>query len=153
MKFKLIDKSSYEDVAPKSYELTLSHTEKRPDLFGEPALMTKKAFKNRIKVKGFVGIAAYENDALVGYCFCRINSFRSKESPESKRLWIDEFFICEEYRRQGYGTELSEEIKRTAKAHGCFVVEFNVWQMNETAQKFYDSLGCKNQRIIKEITL
>lgn len=153
MEFKFIDKSMYEEIAPKSYELAMFHSQCRPDLFKEPVLMTKKYFKMRIKIRGFVGVAAYENTILVGYCFCRIKNFKSKTNQNSKSLWIDEFFVCNEYRRSGYGTKLFREIEKLAKQKDCGFIEFDVWQMNEAAQKFYDSLGCKTQRITKEFIL
>ena len=153
MEFKFIDKTFYDEIAPKSLELAMFHAKNRTDLFFEPSLMSKKDFKERIKIKGFVGIAAYENDVLVGYCFCRIKNFKSIQNDNSKSLWIDELFICPEYRRHGYGTKVFTELKEIAKRNDCFIIEFDVWQLNESAQKFYDSLGCTTQKITKEIIL
>ena len=153
MDFKLIDKNFYDEIAPKSHELAVFHTKNRPDLFFEPELMSKKEFKKRIKIKGFIGVAAYENNKCIGYCSCRIKNFSSKDNPKSKSLWIDELYISPEYRRSGYGTKLFEEIQNIARKNNCFIIEFDVWQMNESAQKFYDSLGCKTQRITKEFLL
>lgn len=153
MEYKLIDKTFYEELSPLIYKLASSHVQMRPDLFPEQHIMTKKEFKKRLRVKGFLGIAAYENDTLCGYCLCRIKAFGTKLSPDSKALWIDEFYICEKFRRQGYGKLLFEEIKRTAKDKSCTLIEFDVWELNETAKRFYDSLGCINQRITKEFLL
>ena len=107
----------------------------------------------RIKIKNFIGIAAYENNLLCGYCFCRIKTFTAKTNPKAKTLYIDEFFICEEFRKSGYGNQLFEKIKEIAKENLCSSIEFEVWDFNESAQKFYDSLGCKNQKITKEYIL
>ena len=153
MEYKLIDKTFYQELSPLIYEIASSHMQMRPDLFSEQHIMTKKQFKKRLKVNGFLGIAAYENDTLCGYCLCRIKIFGSKLSSDGKALWIDEFYICEKFRRQGYGKLLFEEIKRTAKEKSCGLIEFDVWSLNETAIKFYDSLGCTNQRITKEYLL
>lgn len=153
MDFRFIDKTFCDEIAPKSLELAKFHAKSRPDLFFEPTLMSKKDFKERIKLKGFLGVAAYENNELVGYCFCRIKSFKSIQNGRSKSLWIDEFFICKEFRRSGYGTQLFNELKKIAVSNDCCIIEFDVWQMNEKAQKFYASLGCKNQRITKELPL
>ena len=153
MEFKFIDKTFYDEIAPISLELAILHAKSRTDLFFEPVLMTKKDFRERIKIKGFVGIAAYENDVLVGYYFCRIKSFKSQENANSKSLWIDELFVCPEYRRSGYGTEIFTKLKEIAKENDCFIIEFDVWQLNDTAQSFYDSLGCKTQKVTKELIL
>ena len=153
MEFKLIDKNLYDEIAPKSHELAMFHAKNRTDLFFEPELMSKNDFKKRIKIKGFIGVAAYENNKFIGYCFCRVKNFSSKNNPKSKSLWIDELFVSPEYRRSGYGTKLFEEIQNIARKNNCFIIEFDVWQMNESAQKFYDSLGCKTQRITREFIL
>ena len=115
--------------------------------------MNKKSFKERIKIKGFLGIAAYKDDDLCGYCFCRIKDFTSSENSENKILWIDSFYIKEEFRRTGVGTEFFDEIKRIAKNKGCSLIELEVWEFNEGARNFYDSLGFENQRITKEYKL
>lgn len=153
MEFRFIDKTFHDEIASKSLELAMLHAKNRTDLFFEPTLMSKKDFRERIKIKGFIGVAAYENDVLVGYCFCRIKNFKSMQNDNSKSLWIDELFICPEYRRLGYGTKIFTELKEIAKRNDCFIIEFDVWQLNESAQKFYDSLGCKTQKITKELIL
>lgn len=153
MEYKFIDKTFYEDLAPLMHKIASSHMQMRPDLFPKQHILTEKEFKKRLKVKGFIGIAAYENTTLCGYCLCRIKIFSSKLNTENKALWIDEFYICEEFRRKGYGKLLFEEIKRIAKHKQCNLIEFDVWSLNETAVKFYDSLGCTNQRITKEYIL
>ncbi len=153
MEIKFIDKTLYSDIAPKSFDVANYHIQNRPDLLNEHRLMTKKEFKKRIKIKGFIGLAAYENDILCGYCFCRIKSFSSKTKNNNKLLWIDEFYICEQFRKNGYGTRLFREIEKVAKENSCSLIEFDVWSFNEAAQRFYDSLGCKNQTIRKEYIL
>ncbi len=153
MDFRFIDKSFYNELAPQIYKIQSMHSLSRPDILPEIDIMTKKQFKERIKVKNFIGIAAYENNTLCGYCFCRIKTFTSKINSNCKALWIDEFFICEEFRKSGYGKQLFEKIKEVAKENSCAAIEFEVWEFNEAAQKFYDSLGCKNQKITKEYIL
>ncbi|MBR3768740.1 MAG: GNAT family N-acetyltransferase [Clostridia bacterium] len=153
MIFKLIDKSCYEKIAPLSLKLAELHAAQRPDLFQETKIMSKKEFIKRIKLKGFLGIAAYKNDMLCAYCFCRIKHFKSKQNPDTASLWIDEIFVKEEYRRNGVGTALFEEIKRIAKEKDCAIIEFDVWELNDAAKKFYDELGCKTQRTLKEYKL
>lgn len=153
MEFRFIDKSFYNELTPQIYRIQSMHSLSRPDLFPEIETMSKKQFKERIKIKGFIGIAAYIDNSLCGYCFCRIKKFSSKINPESKSLWIDEFFICDEFRKSGYGKQLFEKVKEVAKENLCSSIEFEVWDFNENAQKFYDSLGCKTQKITKEYIL
>ena len=153
MEYKFIDKTFYDELSPLMHNIASTHMQMRPDLFPEQHIMTKKEFKKRLKVNGFIGIAAYENSVLCGYCLCRIKTFNSKIKPENKTVWIDEFYICEEFRRKGYGKLLFEKIKKLATDNSCSLIEFDVWSLNETAIRFYDSLGCTNQRITKEYIL
>jgi GNAT superfamily N-acetyltransferase len=46
-------------------------------------------------------------------------------------------------RRAGIGTALLREVKAWARRHGCREVQFNVYEFNETARRFCESLGCK----------
>lgn len=153
MEFQFVNKSHYKDVAPLSYELAKFHSDKRPDVLPEIVMMTEKEFKKRIKIKGFTGLAVYEENRILGYCFCRIKTFKSRNDPQTKLLWIDEFYISEESRRKGVGTALFSEIKKAAKENGCKSLELEVWNMNESAKKFYDSVGFESQRIIKELVI
>lgn len=58
-----------------------------------------------------------------------------------KYYHIKEFGVDEAYRRQKVATELFEYIKEHAKKSGFDKIELNVWEFNEGAVRFYESVG------------
>ena len=51
-----------------------------------------------------------------------------------------------EFRRQGVATELFEFIKEHAKSKGLDKIELDVWEFNDIALRFYESLGFRTYR-------
>ncbi|MBQ2721010.1 MAG: GNAT family N-acetyltransferase [Clostridia bacterium] len=70
-----------------------------------------------------------------------------------KTLYIDDFCVDENCRGAKIGTKLFEYVKTFAKEKNCYNITLNVWSFNESAMKFYESLGMKPQREYKEFIL
>ena len=51
------------------------------------------------------------------------------------------------------GTAIYQKILEYAKWRGCYNVTLNVWSCNESAMKFYESLGMKPQKVGMEAIL
>ncbi len=66
---------------------------------------------------------------------------------------VDEFCVAKKYRRQGVATELIEFIKKYAKDKGFQRLELNMWEFNEGALKFYESVGFETYRRYMEVKL
>ena len=91
---------------------------------------------------------AVEGENVLGYCFCVMEQVQ--DDPvlcDRTTLCIDDLCVLEAYRRQGIGTKLYYEILRYAKERGCYNVTLNVWACNESARKFFASVGLKPQKI------
>lgn len=58
------------------------------------------------------------------------------------------WYVCvhEDYRRQGIGEALFEEIERLAKEEQCEIIYFTCLKNNEGAQKFYRSVGYSDDK-------
>lgn len=54
---------------------------------------------------------------------------------------VMEFGVAEQYRRQGIGRALFDDIRTRAEARGFRRIELGVWEFNESALRFYESLG------------
>ena len=54
---------------------------------------------------------------------------------------IEDFFVREEYRRQGVGTALINEVKRIARKRGCRRADLYVLEHNAAAQRLYRKQG------------
>ena len=54
---------------------------------------------------------------------------------------IEDFFVREDYRRQGVGTALIKEVKRIARTRGCRRADLYVLEHNAAAQRLYRKQG------------
>ena len=123
----------------------------RPDLFrvnaqkyGPSQVMD---MLGRVDAPIFVAV---ETDRVLGCGFCTIEYYRSHAvMNDHTTLCIDDLCVPEE----PVGTALYREILRYAKYRGCYNVTLNVWSCNESAMKFYESLGMKPRKVGMEAIL
>ena len=129
------------------------HHEGRPDLF---RLNAQKYGPSQVldmlgKMPIFVAV---EDDKVLGYGFCMFEQFQDHSvMTDRTTLYIDDICVLEECRGKHIGTAIYNEIVRYAKYCGCYNVTLNVWCCNESAMKFYESLGMKPQKIGMEAIL
>ena len=122
------------------------HQNGRPDIFSN---MSDEELKNKL-LKDFDRLeilVALNNDVVVGYI-----AYEIKEKSY-KKMYIDQLAISNEFKKQGFGKQLIDEIIKNAKENDCKRIEFNCWMFNENALAIYDHLGFKRQRIMYEIDL
>lgn len=99
-------------------------------------------------------VVAQENGKICG--FAVVNSIHKPESPfmlERDFMDVDEFCVAKECRRQGIATEMITFIRKLAKERGFSRLELNMWEFNEGALKFYESVGFETYRRYMEIKL
>ena len=92
-------------------------------------------------------IVAERDGVICG--FACVTLFDRPQTPayrERKFLGVEEFGVDEAMRRQGIGRELFDYIKTDAKVRGFERIELNMWEFNEGALKFYESVGFKTYR-------
>jgi GNAT superfamily N-acetyltransferase len=58
-----------------------------------------------------------------------------------KGLWLEDLYVRPEMRRRGYGRALLLHVARIARNRGCGRFEWAALDWNETAIRFYKSLG------------
>ena len=99
-------------------------------------------------------VAAELDGFLCG--FAVLHHIHKPENPfmyERDFLDIDEFCVDEKHRRKGVATKLIAFIKEYAKEN-CFKrLELNMWEFNESALEFYESVGFETFRRYMEIML
>ena len=78
--------------------------------------------------------------------------FGYRESVFKNEL-LKEFGVDENFRRMGVATKLINFCKQEAKNRGVDRLELDVWEFNEGAMKFYDSVGFKTYREYKEMNI
>lgn len=131
------------------------HYEGRPDIFRSNAqkygASQVLAMLNSSQTPIFVAV---EDEKVLGYGFCQMKLY--EHDPvicDHLELYIDDLCVDEGCRGQGIGKEIYKEILRYAKMRGCYNVTLNVWSCNESARKFYESLGLKPQKVGMETIL
>ena len=84
-----------------------------------------------------------------------IVSFRTIENhinvKNSKILLVEKIGVDKDYRRNGYGRILINEIKKKAKKENCNRIELTCWSFNKNAIKFYEKMGMKVQKSTMEM--
>ena len=88
--------------------------------------------------------------------FATVEYIVKEKSPyglQRKFYRIAEFGVDENFRRMGGATKLISFCKQEAKNRDFDRLELDVWEFNEGAIKFYDSVGFKTYREYKEMNI
>ena len=125
------------------------HHEGRPDIFRKNAqkygASQVLAMLNSSRTPIFVAV---EEGKVLGYGFCQVKTY--KDDPviaDHTEVYIDDLCVDENNRGKGIGKAIYQTICRYAAQRKCYSVTLNVWCCNESAMKFYESLGLKPQKI------
>ena len=131
------------------------HHQIRPDLFRAGAQKYSEAdLEEVLSDESRPIFGAVEGDKLLGYCFCILEEVQDNTVlRDTKTLYIDDLCVDENCRGKHIGSQLYEAVCRYAKGRKCRSVTLNVWSCNESAMKFYESLGLKPQKVGMEAIL
>lgn len=121
------------------------HYNKRKDIFSYKGIEElKNNLIDMLENSNEVLFVIEKNENIIGYAALQI------KDKNTKSIWIDEIIIDNNYRNNGYGKRLIDEILKFAKENKCQRIELNCWSFNDNALKFYDKLGFNPQRVIFE---
>lgn len=131
------------------------HHEGRPDLFrGNAQKYSPSQILELLNDSNRPIFVAVEDDRVLGYGFCIMECVENHSVLcDRTTLYIDDICVLESCRGQHIGTKIYHEILRYAKERACYNVTLNVWSCNESAMKFYESLGMKPQKVGMEAIL
>lgn len=97
---------------------------------------------------------AVEDGQVLGYGFCQLKEFSNDPVMQDyTSLYIDDLCVDEAHRGRKIGTQIYSAICRYAKQRHCYSITLNVWSCNASAQRFYESLGLKPQKVCLESIL
>ncbi|MDD6490907.1 MAG: GNAT family N-acetyltransferase [Firmicutes bacterium] len=137
-------------------QVCLVHHKGRPDLFKYGA---KKYSDEELRAiihddTRPILTAVDENGTVLGYAFCIFQQHLNNNIlTDIKTLYIDDLCVDEQLRGQHIGRQLYEAVLDYARANDCYNVTLNVWSLNESAMKFYQSCGLKPQKVGMETIL
>ena len=125
------------------------HHEGRPDIFRKGAQKYGASQVLAMLESSATPIfVAVEEDAVLGYGFCMFKEYKNDPViADHRELYIDDLCVDENHRGKHIGKAIYEEICRYAKMRKCYSVTLNVWSCNESAMRFYESLGLMPQKV------
>lgn len=136
-------------------QVDMVHYKGRPDIFKIGTKYSADELKALLKdEKRPILVCVDENDNVMGYCFCVFQQhINNSVLTDIKTLYIDDLCVDEKLRGKHIGRQLYEAAVRLAKENDCYNLTLNVWRCNQSAMRFYESLGLKPQKIGMETIL
>ena len=142
------DKVDKQAVNELRRQLKLLHAAGRPDFFTNDFTGEAANYVDVLFMQENVDIlVAEDSGSIMGFaCVEYIDRPATPYRVAFKYCHIMEFGVDERYRRQGIGKALFEGIKMRARKKGMERIELGVWEFNEDAIRFYESIGFKSYK-------
>ena len=149
---RLAEIKDVDDILKLLLQIDLVHNKLRPDLFKAPAYKYTKGEIIDMLNDDNRPIFVYEaNNKVVGYAFT-IKKIVKDDNVlhDLKTLYIDDLCVDENNRGMGIGKSLYEYVLNYAKANDYYNITLNVWNNNDNAIRFYESIGMSYQKYTME---
>lgn len=132
-------------------QVNLVHYNGRPDLFKFANKYTDDELKMIIDDDSRPILVADYNGEVVGYAFCIYQqNINDNLLTDVKTIYIDDLCVDENRRGQHIGKTLYNAVLNLARETDCYNVTLNVWNFNESALRFYQSLGLTPLKTVME---
>lgn len=132
-------------------QVNLVHYKGRPDLFKCANKYTDDELIDIIADETKPILVADDNGEVVGYAFCIFQQhINNNLLTDVKTLYIDDLCVDENRRGQHIGKTLYNAVLNLANETACYNVTLNVWSFNESAIRFYQSLGLTPLKTVME---
>lgn len=144
-----------DDILRLLDEIRDVHHKIRPDLFKSSGYKYNKDELIKMINNPLTPIFVYiDNNELVGYAMNVITIHKDENVIcDFKTLYLDDLCVEKNSRGKNIGHKLFDYVKNYAKEIGCHNITLNVWNGNDQAIKFYESLGLKPQKVTMEVIL
>lgn len=151
----MIRKAAIEDI-PRIIDLLhqvdMVHHRLRPDLFKPNTTKYSADDLAQLLHNASKPIFVYDSGKVQGYAFCQITeTIGDRLLQDGKTLYIDDICVDESARGKHIGKALFEHVRNYARAIGCHNITLNVWEGNEAALRFYQTMGMQPQKTGMEI--
>ena len=136
------------------HQVNMVHHVIRPDLFKPHTTKYNEQELESLLNDDNKPIFVYDSGDVQGYAFCQISEIKDHLLLQDiKTLYIDDICVDETARGNHIGKALYEHVRDYAQSIGCNNMTLNVWEGNEPALRFYESMGMKVQKTTMEIKL
>lgn len=130
------------------------HNELRPDIFKANATKYGKDELRALINDENTPIFVFDDGEVRGYMMCKVSEAKGKlVLVDMKTLYIDDVCVDEQVRGRHIGKAIYDHVVRYAKSIGCYNVTLNVWEGNDRARRFYESMGMRVQKTTMEVIL
>lgn len=147
MEINRATKKDQADIERLLEQVCKVHADIRPDLFIEgKRKYTKEELAAIIEDDRRPIFVAHDDDGtFMGYCFTVIEEHTGFNEPPHKTLYIDDLCVDENIRGRHVGSALYEYVCDWARSDGFYNITLHVWEGNDRAKAFYDTMGMKVQ--------
>lgn len=144
MDIRMANKGDIDGILQLLSQVLEVHAAIRPDLFISGTVKYKKEELEEIidNKTTPVFVAVDDSGRVLGHAFTVLSVNKSQNMPIGmKSMYIDDICVDENARRQNIGRKLYEKCISFAKEQSVYDVTLNVWEGNDAARSFYESLG------------
>lgn len=155
MQIRRAEKRDLDGVNQLLHQVLEIHAEIRPDLF----VAGTRKYSNAELMEIFASedkpvFVAEEAGRILGYCFCVLQETKGDlYLHDARTLYIDDLCVDESARGKHVGKALYEHVLSYAKQIDCQYVTLHVWEGNDRAKGFYESMGMHVRKTMMEKTL
>ncbi len=147
-------KSDIPSIINLLHQVNMVHYEIRPDLFKPHTTKYNEQQLEALLDDAMRPIFVFDDGGVLGYAFCQITDVRDNILlQDNKTLYIDDICVDEQARGRHVGKALFAFVHNHALAIGCHNITLNVWQGNDAATHFYQSMGMQVQKTTMELIL
>ena len=152
MRIRTMLPEDFPAVSAMMDDLHALHVAGRPDLYVPMSpIYPENVYLEKLDSPDMLCLLAEEDGAPAGLCFVEMRKRTCMRNIPS--AYVDDMYVAPAFRRRGVATALFREAEALAKAKGAVRLDLMVWNFNENALAFYQSLGMKPQRYILELPL
>lgn len=131
------DREAVNRLARQVHEM---HVSWRPDLYEMPQeLYPQERFCAAVEQRQLY--VAKVGGEVIGYAALVIRSQEGLGRVKRRVMLLEEICVDENFRRQGFGTEIMADIRALARAFGCTDIQLGVFPQNDEAVAFYQKMG------------
>ena len=148
------DKGDIKRIIELLHQVNMVHHVIRPDLFKPNTTKYNEQELELLLNDVSKPVFVLDDGEVQGYAFCQITEVKDNQLLEDiKTLYIDDICVDEKARGKHVGKALYEYVRDYAQSIGCNNITLNVWEGNEPALRFYQSMGMQVQKTTMEILL
>ena len=155
MKIRRAEERDVPQVLRLLHQVLELHAKLRPDIFlSGTTKYTAEELKEILLDENRPIYVAVEDGNVLGYAFCALRSQPfSNNMVQFQSFFIDDLCVDQNVRGKGVGHLLFDFVCGEARRLHCYELTLNVWEGNDTARRFYESLGMKPKETQMELLL